>query len=240
MHDLNLEELLLGLNDLLDMRGEGLDKIDDGTYRNLATRQRDGIQGLPPELIGTPLKELVGAADQRHDGYGGALWFLGESIRRCPDSPEAAQKVAKFINTELVPTRKTLQAPLATEAAKAKQAEPKVEAKRADLEGVPTPDGKNVYVWASEMIGAGKELDRLLSQRADVRTTAGDRSRAGVLRGETLGILSDLRTHVRRALQGRPELPRDLDGQIFGYFDELQTLAEGRRVAAVRGGQTDG
>jgi F0F1-type ATP synthase membrane subunit b/b' len=67
-----------------------------------------------------------------------------------------------------------------------------------------------------------------LSGRADLDT--GARAAAGTLRSQTVGLLNRARAAIADDVAQNEKLPRDLDGQIFGYLDEL----EERREAAAR------
>ena len=70
----------------------------------------------------------------------------------------------------------------------------------------------------------------MLSQRADTDTTL--RKSAAALRSETVGILNELRRAVAREQERRADLPKDLDAQIFGYFDLLEEQREAANRAA--------
>jgi|GEM_PF-4646468 len=99
---------------------------------------------------------------------------------------------------------------------------------------LPAEDTPNLWTVAQRFVASGVELDRLGSNRGQTVTMQGDRFGAGALRGRAIGTLHSLREHVARALEARDDLPRDLDGNIFGYLDELQRLATGRASGGER------
>ena len=64
------------------------------------------------------------------------------------------------------------------------------------------------------------KLSTLLSMRGDIDTKA--RKAASKLRSETVGLLNRLRAALADDIAVNPSLPRDLDAQLFGYFDVLE------------------
>lgn len=63
------------------------------------------------------------------------------------------------------------------------------------------------------------------------------RKNAQILRSETIGILNDLRRAISREARRNAALPKDIDAQIFGYFDVLeeQRKAANRVAKAAKG-----
>jgi hypothetical protein len=240
MRNLLLQDLLLGLNDLLDKRVPTLRSSAAGRlYEPLLVSQRDAIQALPEPLrVGEPLAEDLGEMDVRHDSFGGAVYFVTEAyIRLEAYEPELARR-ARAIRETFVPSLAELRATYPTEAAAAIRRAPKLEAMKAELEAFPVLGG-TLYTWVKEHIEAGKRLDQLTSERASVRAeTASDRGPAGVLRSATVGLLGRARAAMADELAANATLPRNLVEQTFGYFDELSLTRAGKAKPAKSTGNT--
>ena len=102
MRYISLASLLLSLDDLLTKRLAALQSFSNGAANEkLLTAQRDKIAALPAVLMGRPLADELDAADARHDGSGGAIWFLIEAYLRHPDTTPAMIEAAKKIRAAL-------------------------------------------------------------------------------------------------------------------------------------------
>lgn len=73
---------------------------------------------------------------------------------------------------------------------------------------------------ATGFLNAGQKLSELLSDRADA--TPGSRSEASKLRSETIALLNRARRAIADECAISKVLPSDLDGQVWGYLDELE------------------
>jgi hypothetical protein len=89
--------------------------------------------------------------------------------------------------------------------------------------------GGTLLNWVQGFLAAGETLDLLLSKRADAK----DRKLAAQLRTELIGTLTRLRKNLAVEQKNDANLPADLDAQVFGYFDMLETKA----ADAARGGE---
>ncbi len=65
-------------------------------------------------------------------------------------------------------------------------------------------------------------MGALLGQRADADT--GARSKAGKIRTSTLAVLGRFRGALGDEVEVNKALPRDLDAQVFGLFDQLAQM----------------
>jgi len=218
MRHISLGNLLLGLEDLLPKRAAPLQSFDAGqaSVKALSIR-RDKIAALPPDLTGRPLADELGVIDAQHDGFGGAVWFLTEAYLRVPNATPALIDTANKIRAAFIPSLDVLKARYDAEAQAAKEHAPSLATLKTELSAFPVVGG-TLHDWASGFIAAGKQIDTLLSQRADAK----DRKAAGTLRSETLAKLNRLRDDLADALKDDPSLPADLDDQVFGYFDLLE------------------
>jgi hypothetical protein len=230
MRNLLLNDLLLGLNDLLGKRTTTLRSSAAGRmYEPLFVAQRDAIEQLPESVrAGLPLAEELGLKDTRHDAFGAAVYFMTEAYLRLEAyEPEHARR-AKAIRDAFIPVLSELRASYPTEAAAAIRRAPTLEAMKAGLEAFPVMGG-TLHAWVKEYIESGKQLDQLYSERATARAeTVADRGPAGALRGQTIGLLTRARTMMMDELEANKALPRNLAEQTFGYFDELSLTRAGK------------
>jgi hypothetical protein len=86
-----------------------------------------------------------------------------------------------------------------------------------------------------DFVAAGEKIDTLLSERADAK----DRAEAATLRADTIGLLNRLRKSLKVEQKNNPSLPADLDTQVFGYFDLLETNAAEAYAEAKRKAKND-
>lgn len=181
------------------------------------------IQALPPALLGgTPNAEALGAADIRHDGLGNALFYLAKAVLAHPDSTADQKEAARFVLEKVIASRRELSAAYATEAARAAERRPGVEAGRSILERL-TIFATNAYAWATSFLDAGGMLATLLAGRADAKV---DRSPAAGLRAKAIGQIGTLRQIVADAHANDPTLARQLDARLFGFYDLLADMRE--------------
>lgn len=163
--------------------------------------------------------------DTLHDGLGGAIWFMTEAYLRSPVvSPQVAD-TARRIRATFIPALNELNATYATEAHAALQRKELLEQHRDALESLPVAENKTMFDWTKAFVEAGERLHQLLSDRADA--AEGSRKEAGALRAGTIGMLNRLRGTLADEVEHDPALPRDLDDQVFGYFD-VKNLARRR------------
>jgi hypothetical protein len=236
MRHITLGNQLLGLDDLLVKRLASLQSFDAGAASvKFLTARRDNIAALPAELTGRPLADELAATDDRHDGVGGATWFVLEAAIRHPDTTPAMLDAAKKIRAAFIPQLEDLRARYDVEAQAATEHEASLVALKTELMMFPVSTGGTLYDWAADFIAAGKKLGAQLSLRADAK----DRKAATALRGETLAKLNRLRDDLADAKKDDATLPADLDDQVFGYFDLLEkndaeAAAEEKKKAAAK------
>jgi hypothetical protein len=232
MRHLTLGDLKLGLNDLFETRKSHLYATEMGkAYGALLEIKRAAINALPESLTsGRPLSDQLVETDAEHDGWGGALWHLTECILRLPSaSPELKAKAIR-IRAAFIAKLGVLRDSWADEAAAADKNRPKAKDLEADMKSIPTPTGDTVEAWVLAFLGAGTKLGQLLSDRAVIEAAGLEGGEIASLRMTTIGLLGRFRTGIADEMAGRPDLPRNLDALIFGFFDELND----RRVKAVK------
>jgi hypothetical protein len=229
---LNLADLKIGLDDLLTKRHTALTASQVGVgHKDILVFQSKAIDALPSALTtGRPLVEGLSSVDEDHDGFGMALWHMTESYIRVPRIDSSVIEAVHRIRAAFIPERSQLQESYADEAEAAIRRKPSLVALEADLKLIPVALGGTLLNWATSFLAAGENLSVLLSQRADIDGKT--RKLAGVLRSETVGILNELRRGIAREQRRKPELPSDLDAQIFSYFDTLEAQREAANRSA--------
>lgn len=219
MRYISLASLVLGLDDLLTKRENALKSFASGAASAaMLTARRDKMKALPPAAQGRPLADELDQTDMRHDGIGAAVWAITEAYLRHPDTTQQMLDAAKRIREKLIGSLDDLTASYVTEANAAKTNKAELPSLKNDLDLFPVAGG-TLHDWALGFVTAGEQLDTLLSQRADAK----DRAAAALLRMEAIGILNRLRKNLAAEAKGNANLPADLDDQVFGYFDLLET-----------------
>jgi len=224
MRHMTLGDLGLGLHDLFDKRHNDLMWSQSGRlYAPMLAQKRDAIDALPSAMgPGLPLATELSDTDDRHDGFGMALWGYTEAVIRAPDTAPEVRASAQRIRDAFIPNKSALQDSYADEAAAAKRLRPALVEFAKDLRSFPVPGDKTLYDWASAFINAGDQLDKLLSDRAVIMADQSGGENAAQLRGSTVGILTRFRSALLDELLVNVALPRNLEARVFGYFDELQ------------------
>lgn len=225
MRHITLSNLYLALDDLLTTkRLVALQSFEAGkASEKFLTLRRDKIKALPPELRGRPLADELAHTDERHDGIGGACWCTTEAVLRHPDSTPAMITAVMKIRTTFIPSLDALQARYEVEAKAAKDHEPELVNLELELTMFNVATGGTLYDWVAAFIKEGKQLDTLLSTRADAK----DRKLAAALRNDVVSKVGRLREDLADALKDDPSLPADLDAQVFAYFDLLEAKDAG-------------
>lgn len=231
---LNLSDLALGLDDLHDKREKSLVSSATGkSYEPMLANRRTAINALPAALTGgKPLAAELAEADALHDGIGISVWYMTESYFRNPSTPAEQLDAAKRIRAAFIPALLDLSASYATEAEAAIQRQPLLKTLKADLKMFPIAGGLTMYDWVTDFLAAGQSLHGMLSERADVDDTG--RKDAGTLRTTTIGLLNRCRAALADEMADNAKLPRTLDQQVFGYFDELETMRVTAAAAAAK------
>jgi hypothetical protein len=209
----------------LDQRRALLEKSTVGTvYLPLLDQRRREIEALPPAVVeaGAPHADALRDTDLKHDALGEAIYFLGRALEEHPATPPEVRAAARGTRLWMVPRRAVLRRSYADEAAAALDHRRELAGMEAQLRLVPVPGG-TLYDWAQEYIATGEALHELLTKRADAAPTIDQKTRlaAGHLRSSTLGLLNRMRQALTDELAANPNLPRDLEAQLFGYMDEL-------------------
>jgi len=224
MTKLTLNDIRACLVFLLRTRRPELDAITDAAgYARVLERVLAQIEVLGPEALGRAVNaDDLATADALHDALGNAIADVAQAHANHPTLSREVQDAARFALELLVPSRRQLQASYGSEASRAAERRPRVEAGRARLELLKTADG-SLYGWAVAFLDAGDHIGSLLSGRAD---TKGDRTLAPGLRTTALGKLGRLRAAVADALDQDPDNARRVDNRLFGYLDLLSSMRD--------------
>jgi hypothetical protein len=216
-----LVDLKLILPDMLGKKLPLFEATNTGkTYIPLLQAQLKAIDELPASVQeGTPLAAELAETDAEHDGYGGAVWHITEAYQRCPGASDKVRAAAARVRAQFIPALQELQSSFADEAHRARDRRALLSNYKEDLKLFPIAEGGTLHDWVSAYLDAGLALNALLSDRAD--TSIDSRAGAGALRTATLGILSRMRGALADEVQASKKLPRDLETQVFAYFDQL-------------------
>ena len=227
-----LSDLKLALDDLTTKRSSALTSSATGkSYEPMLLKRRDAVNALPSAFLGgKPLAVELGEMDDRHDGFGGAVWFVTEGYVRNPKTPTEQLDAIKRIRAAFIPALGDLTASYATEAEAAIKRKPDLVTLKADLTLFPIAGGLTLLDWVTDFLDAGQSLSELLSNRADVDESG--RKDASKLRSQTIGLLNRFRGALADEVEDNTALPRNLDQQVFGYFDELESMRAASLAAA--------
>jgi hypothetical protein len=228
MRHILFDSLFLGLEDLLTKRLPALESFDAGkASKKLLTTQRDKIAALPPAITGRPLADELASTDEQHDGIGAGIWFHTEGYLRHPDTAPELIDAIKQIRAAFITGLDELTVTYEAQAMAAKARKDSVADLTPKLNLFPVAGG-TLLNWVQGFLAAGETLDLLLSKRADAK----DRKLAAQLRTELIGTLTRLRKNLAVEQKNDANLPADLDAQVFGYFDMLETKAADAAAAA--------
>lgn len=220
--NLTLNDLILGLRDLDRTRlpaVEASHTVD--LYAPRLRARLAEIEALPSAATGgEPFANELAAKDLEHDGHGGAIWYVIEGCLRSPTVSTELKATLTEVRDRFIPELAELKRPHADEAAAAVKREPDLAEMAKALRAVRLPEGATLYDWAAAFLAAGRDLDALLKKRASAAT--GDRSRAGTLRGATVGQLNRFRAALEDEFEDDAEALARVDGALFTYLDELE------------------
>ncbi|MEO1269520.1 MAG: hypothetical protein AAFX99_15645 [Myxococcota bacterium] len=222
MLHMKVADIKLGLADLLTNRIEALRlMLMAPVYeKTLRTFQEEfaavGLDGAPQRRA---LASELQAADQTYDGFGAAVWHLTEAYRRLPTTDATIDQHIMAIRDTFIPTRSELNKSYADQASRAKERQAKLLLHTEALQAFPVMDG-TLEDWVKGQLEAGVSIDVLMTERSKL-ITPDDSPEVASLRSRFIGKLNRIRATLADELEGRPELPRDLDHRIFGYFDLL-------------------
>lgn len=224
MNKLTFGDVDVFLEFLLVTRRAEVDAVTDaaGGARAL-DRMRAKLLGVPSQVAGGLTNaEALSEGDGVHDGFGTALWHLGQAYLALPNATADARAAAQYLLTTFIPERRQLGEAYATEAARAKGRQSALTDGRAQLDVLPVVGGTS-HLWASSFVEAGVALAPLLEGRADAK---GTRSAAAILRVQAIGLINRFRGSVRDALSDTPDQGAAVDKRLFGYLDLLSSMRE--------------
>ncbi|MEO5725465.1 MAG: hypothetical protein ABI134_11340 [Byssovorax sp.] len=238
MRNLTLGDLKLALRDLLGDKLVELRLTATGKlYEPRLRAKQQQIEAIP-DAAGSqaPLAKELGEADIRHDGFGGATFYLCRAIEAHPTLPASLKQAAADVQRTFVPQLDVLRASYPDEASAALDNRPELTKLKAELKSIATPGGGTLLDWVQSFITAGDEIDKLLRERATRLATGENAAATGPLRGATIGVLGrfrDARGDELREDGGK--LPADHDARLFAYLDKLNEDRALRGSSAVAG-----
>ena len=238
MNYLSINELIAAGRDLLGKRRAALARVpSSAVYIKLLEATLTKLEALPDALRGLPRAQLLRLLDRDHDGLVALINVALELLTSWPDPTEAMQAAAAALEAHYAVAYDSRRS-YAEEAQLARERGQKLAEHRAVFDAIPMPDGGTLTALIERYVAAGTALGDNLSGRADDLVARGDASDAAALRGRVMGLLGELRTAVRREVEADSTLPASLEGDIFGYLDELTRLAAARAPGAPTGPPT--
>jgi hypothetical protein len=238
LRNLTLGDLKLALRDLLgDKVGELRLSATGKLYEPRLRAKQQQIEAIP-DAAGSqaPLAKELGEADMRHDGFGGATFYLCRAIEAHPTLPASLKQAAAAVQSTFVPQLDVLRAPYPDEASAALDNRPELTKLKAELKSIATPGGGTLLDWVQSFITAGDEIDKLLRERATRLATGENAAATGPLRGATIGLLGRFRDALGDELrEDGGKLPADHDARLFAYIDKLNEDRALRGRSAVPG-----
>lgn len=194
------------------------------------------IDALPEPLRATePYARELEETDDIHDAFHEASEQSIEAALVCPTVSEDDKSFLLDVKSTFVGEAAERRARFVDEAENARKRRAKLPDYEVKLKAWTVAPGHTLYDWIDGMVRAGESLHSLLGQRADAYALS--RKEAIKLRGQSLGILKDLRRGIRRAVEEDPTLPRDLEARLFSHYDTLNSMQK-KRVAAKAEGTT--
>ena len=224
MRNLTLGDLRLALRDLLgdkltELRLSATGKL----YEPRLRAKQQQIEAIP-DTAGSqaPLAKELGEADIRHDGFGGASYYLCRAIEAHPTLPASLKQAAADVQKTFVPQLEILRASYPDEAAAALDKRPELVRLKAELKSLAVPGGGTLLGWMTSFINAGDDIDKLLRERATALATGENAAAAGPLRGATVGLLGRFRDALGDEIHEESgKLPEGYDARLFAYVDKL-------------------
>jgi len=242
MRNLTLDDLRLGLKDLLEDHDEDLDRSLTGKlYRPLIAQKRAELEGLSETTERSlPFAAELAETDAAHDAMGASIHHLTQAIILNPAIDDDTKDVASRTQQAFVPTLGVLQARYADQAAHTHRKRPIFNELRPDLERIQVPGGSNLAEWVVTFLDQGDRIGRLLDRRAEAGVGVGVEASAtgGALRSSVIGLLGRFRQGIRDEVASGATLPSDYEARIFAFIDQLdRTRAEANKRRARTKGQ---
>ena len=189
-------------------------------YQPPLRQQLERLHALPDWVLGgLPFADAIGALDDDFDEFGRAVFWHTSAYLHAPRTPPELIEAARRVQAEYVPSLAGLKQPFADEADAATRRRKNLSAFEADLKRFPLAHG-TLYDWVVDRIEAGEAIGRLLAERG-TELAMRARTDASKLRTETIALIGRWRATLADEVANDPTLPRDLEGQLFAYLDEL-------------------
>lgn len=232
MRRLETLEFLNALTDLVTKRAEALGQVTYGVrFLAAANALIAGFAALPEAISRLPLSDLLALLDDEHDDWGAAIDHLIKAIEEGPDALAPLRPAAELVRSRYMSKRSEVLASYATQDQRGRDRLASLDADKGVLDRVTALDGRPLSAWLGDYANAGTKLGDGLAGRVDTLaagSTSADAKSVQTLRGETRTFVTKLRQQIQADLENNPALPRTLEADVLGYFDELSRLADAR------------
>lgn len=235
MKYLTFGDVLLGLEDLFSARLAALQASKTGQLYAVLLKRRWEMAQHPPKSVAeeNPLSAALNDADTLHNQSASRLWNTLRDVSEDASESKELQEAAARIRGDLIPKQTITRESYASKAANAKYRRELLPARQADLALFSLPGGRTLADVVETFLRAGEKLGALLSERAAL-TAAAEAKHAifATVRGEVIGLLLRFRQALADELAVDLSLPRNLDAQVLGYFQQLHESRLAQRQAA--------
>jgi hypothetical protein len=228
----SLNTIRRGTHNLLTERADALNASKAGVYH------KDDLQecfvaadALPEVVTSAPYKFELRTTDQRHDGRGRVVYYVTEACAHDPDASAATRENARLIREAFIPSLDELTDSYATEAERAKNRQTTLASMADTLKtfALPWDSSRTLYDVIAAFLAEGEKLNALLNDRADV--PKGVQTQALHVRSKTMAVLNRFRKDLKKEIARNPNLPRDLEQRVFGFYDTLHAMESASRAS---------
>jgi hypothetical protein len=237
---LTISDCALIVDDFVSNRWELLMRFAMGPVFGEAFKTRQAeLLTLSRALDKRPLADRLLSADGGFDGFGRAVFYLGEALESLSLLGASYKDTLAKTRATFVPSLSVLSQSYQDEAFQATRNRNDVSKMETELKAFVIGD-ITLYDVVNGFVAAGIEIDDLLKQRAGATAAVKDpeATRAGRLRGEIVGLLGRLRASVKDEISLNSKLPAKLEVELFAYVDQLVASREAQARAAVKPSDT--
>jgi hypothetical protein len=231
---ITVSDLHLGLTDLFENKSHLIEKsMSFRIYGPMLQAKREIIGSLHHASEGIPVSEALAYTDRIHDSTGRAIFYICMGLEQLVILDGDQRNFVSKVSAVFAPNLQQLKRTYEDEAVAARAKRIAMEEMRDALSAFPVCPGTTLLDLVTTHVEAGERLDELLSKQAEESTLEAVRTdETKSLRGETIGLLIRFRQALADEASANPELPDDLEEQVFAYFNELADSAAGRAERA--------
>lgn len=234
----SLNTIRRGTHNLFTERADALEASKAGLYHKDELHEcLVAVEALPEAVTSAPYKVELRSTDQRHDGLGRVIYYVTEACFHDPDASAATRENARLIREAFVPSLEELTDSYATEAERATKRQAALTSMTDVLKtfALPWDSSRTLFDVVTAFLTEGQKLNTLLNDRADV--PKGVQAQALQVRTRAMAVLNRFRKDLKKEIARNPNLPRDLEQRVFGFYDTLHEMeSSGKPSETTTGG----